>query len=518
MTDNIGNVLTNYMNNTETLKLYSYDLDRSSDEFLQLDQLNNHGDNLVIWKCIEQLPDKFVELTGIRFADINCYYPLRVKIVQNTIAVDVPNFKATPTSFVQIYNVFQSIVNLRLLTRLQYHQAVRDELRLYPDVYISERDLCMLYLCNFYQYRFHNKTYLSAYNDVTNIMDTSLEERKKALYNLLINNISYHLKSKPTTLNSLVKNMDYNTDFIKILTSIDAALCSYNPHQYPSKDQWYAQVTDQCQYALMMFYIDAYYPNLKHTVLTSFASNKCMFNINNILEYNTNTRLPYNLSQMENFKYFPGDYLTRNNICTSIQDFAIYTHSFINLYSIISEDRSIKFFLDDLLRLTELYGYFNIIIDMHYSKENFPRYDEHKMCIQEQYSYMYPISYSDDIHDNDTSLYCQLYQLLNNSYFTNTPSALKVTPFYQILLSYLIEVSHVPLSMHQLPSIRHIQVTKTVMDDIVITFFSNNYEFIGGYYINEIIETLNTPVIIDANNLDLGLEYLQEYNISVYNK
>jgi hypothetical protein len=56
------------------------------------------------------------------------------------------------------------------------------------------------------------------------------------------------------------------------------------------------------------------------------------------------------------------------------------------------------------------------------------------------------------------------------------------------------------------------------MDDIIITLFTKEQKFMCGYYINEIIETLNTPVIIDASDSSVGMEYLQEYNIPIYHR
>jgi hypothetical protein len=515
----VGNIVYSYSNELDTFqKLYIYDFERSFGEYLYLDILNQHNDNLIIWKCIEQIDNRFVELTGIRFADIHCYYPLRVKIISNTASIDLYTKLPIQQSSIDIFNAFPSITNLRLLTRnYNPYDTIRDEPIVYNDVYIPERDICMLYLCHYYQQLFHKKLHSSL--DIQTLNDLSFDEKKKQLYNLLINNLSYHINTRHLPQFGLVKNLDYGKEFITILHNIE--LYTLQPNEY------FHDIADKCNNELTLFLSNSYFPETYHTTLTTIASNKNMFNMTNVIEQYTDTHLPIGIHTLHELDYIPGNYLCHNNICTSINDFNISQENFKNLYMLTVIDPIFKIVLDYLIRVTEKYGYFNIILDMTQFNQS-PTHVPYS-------SYMYPIKHSID-HQNllykellglfllpynidaqyDNNYIYSIYRLKSSMLdriiyeYTHNQDSYHC-PLYNILIEHLVE--EYQDTFH--PTIKYIQVTKTIMDDIVISFFLNHNQFIGGYYINEIIETLNTPVVIDTNSTNTGIEYLREYSIPI---
>jgi hypothetical protein len=111
---------------------------------------------------------------------------------------------------------------------------------------------------------------------------------------------------------------------------------------------------------------------------------------------------------------------------------------------------------------------------------------------------LYPIN--KDIKDN--GLYNSLFNLLTSPLYFDDQMTFQyiadVLTYYLVYYSTNIKIRA-----------RFVQVTKTLMDDIIITIFTNDGEFIGGWFLNETIETLNIPVIFDGRNHALNLEYLK---------
>jgi hypothetical protein len=310
--------------------------------------------------------------------------------------------------------------------------------------------------------------------------------------------------------------------FTKLLSKIDLflmypdkAMMSYRHHKDTNESQLYIDIVDLCNQELNDLCCKLYFNPLHHTLLTSFATNKFIFNLGNHLDYITNNQLP----KPPNDIFMSGDYITNPNcMCSSLRDFKIGQSNFRSFYQLLDDERCFKYNLDQLIKIVEEYGYFNIIVDLqdgpniHYNSVPNSLVGSSSCC---NYSYLYPINVKTP--DNQLFLYNALFQWCQSLYNPYSTSHSQTNLFHELpIFEFLYYYLSKEYTMNYEGYVRYVQFTKTLMDDIVVTIFTDKEQFVGGFYCNEVIETFNTPVMFNIYDSPINFEYLKLFNIPIY--
>jgi hypothetical protein len=486
------------------LPLYSYDYERSFGEYIDLDKFKPLNSDLIIWKCIEQINDLFIEISGIRFTGYSCYYPIKMKFIN------------IHSQTIELYYAFESIVNLRHLGR--EYRPVDTILDVHneniKDMYIPERDLFMSSLQKFYSKDIQQYPYQD------NFLIDSLKMGVYDTISMNINNI-YHNAVNHNF--ALVKKLNYPEKFFNVLCEIENTFSYHNAFQAIQGSNDYIKYTnkliDRANDVIDKLNTEIYFNSKLHTTLTLLLANKNMFNLEHFLDPNTNAILPRYDSYSNNYVIMPSTYVKDKDICRSLFSFDLHHHDIRNIYELVNIDPTFKCAIDMIISVTEQYGYFNIILDVTHARYDKKYSNPITYESANNYSYLYPVLPQKRIGDNVTltdQLLNVLFDSVNNYIFKypytqhmDNRITGALTSIIDVLEYYLIYEKY----KRYCPKTQFVQITKTLMDDIVITLFSDTEEFIGGWYFNEIIDALNAPAILEVSDPKYNFDH---FSLSQY--